>query len=265
MWISTRGRGARGRSAAGLWIATLVFPLLASTVSAQPASDPSETRDFSDVAASVRGDEVGFPRIAEVASRLPRAHGAHEAGGWTLAQARRRPTRDPEDARAPRNERVVREYRGFYSDVTVGGELSSIGALDPGFAFNATAGHFLDAVRAEGDFGFRYHGIDTGDDTGDALIFSLMANGVLDIDISRVIHETDLYAGGGVGLAVARANVEDFDGTETGVAFQAKGGVGHRLRPNVHLLLGYRWMLVDFPEMGYEQLHTIEIGARLRF
>jgi len=116
--------------------------------------------------------------------------------------------------------------------------------------------------------------------TGNLDIDSYMINGYLDLPISSRL---EVY--GGLGLGVARVQINSLDGTfgnaiqstsDFGMAYQAKVGTTFAFTQRAELFGGYRFMGTEslttasdnYPNQTFSDqvyLHSLEMGLRLKF
>jgi opacity protein-like surface antigen len=156
----------------------------------------------------------------------------------------------------------------------------------PGFAVTAALGLDFGLLRLEGEVFYNAYSLDTiglaGIDTdadGDFKTLAGMGNVFVDLPLGAVT----LFVGAGLGYAEVEADGFRFSGapvsplvddSDSGLAWQLRGGVAFPVFPMTDMTLGYRYFVTDDLEMSnalgdveIEKLksHIFELGLRLTF
>lgn len=182
------------------------------------------------------------------------------------------------------------------------GNLNFHSATDPGYNMLGSFGRsFGNGLRLEGEVGYRQadlgriavtrdaglgaavgahsqNGVNSGNTSGDANAFSVMANGFYDITLPNTQFVP--YFGGGLGFARVSAegfnvnNVPLVNDNDVVFAYQAGAGVSYPLSLKTTAFIDYRYFATEDPsfrDAGGDTFkssvasHSLSIGLRFKF
>lgn len=158
------------------------------------------------------------------------------------------------------------------SEAGISGEIS----YDAGFAIGAALGYNFGVGRVEGEIGYKtadadeieVDGLGSASIDGDMSVFSVMANGYIDLNASPTVKPY-LMAGIGMANVALDSNDVDVDDDDTVFAYQVGAGVGFALNNKVTLDIGYRYMGTEDPEIEGTDVeygsHNVLAGVRVQF
>lgn len=161
------------------------------------------------------------------------------------------------------------------SDVSGGGGSGEL-TYDAGFAIGAGLGYNFGAGRLEAEIGYKTadtdeikaDGFGSASIDGDMSVFSVMANGYIDLNASPTVKP---YLMAGIGMANVAIDSSDLDVDDDDdvFAYQAGAGVGFALSDKVTLDISYRYMGtedadIDGADVEYGS-HNVLAGIRVQF
>lgn len=169
-----------------------------------------------------------------------------------------------------------------YKDVANGAQTVKV-SKDPGFGLLANGGYAFGQFRAEGEFGWRYNGVDKANGisgSGDVQVYNLMLNGYYDIKTGTAWTP---FLGVGIGGAdIVNGSIKNSTGNLTDdsdivFAYQGIAGVTYALNDHLDLKADYRYFRTLDGEFkpsnpGFSQkvkapyeAHSIYVGFNYKF
>ena len=155
--------------------------------------------------------------------------------------------------------------------------------MDPSYGVLVRAGKKFDMFRAELELGYRDFQVDditstagsVSNPSGDATAYSLMVNGIYDIETDGAVTPYVMVGVGAMNIdGDIRYTTDDGGETEkhsadgTTVAGQIGLGVSYEISSNVDLVAGYSFLAAPTDETGEDeiiQMHSAQIGLNYSF
>ena len=143
----------------------------------------------------------------------------------------------------------------------------SAGFEDTGLGFNHSIGYqFKNSFSAELEFSYKGRDF-RGSVDGDMTSKSFIANGIYSFNIREFYTP---YVGYGIGFAFHEATIGGRDDGNTTLAYQLKVGVDMEFSRKLSLLVGYRYLTSNSPELKWyftseSSSHGIEAGVKFHF